>query len=724
MLAMGTVNTSGTPFQTIVYCELTTEADVLMKPLLISEDFGPTNDGKPSAELQLHYERMRGQIGNGVTNFDVDVKAKKIFVSTANRLYKYYDGRLTRLCGWTELEPLNCQHSPVDSRYVAFTSHGRLYIDRDGEFSFATPVDRDSAITRGTPSFVVQEELERDKGFWWSPASVELVYEKVDETNVAQLNFATPGKAPASPMRYPRVGQSNPLSDLHLLTFNEKTKEFEDRPLLQTLDEIVPNSEYISRVNWDPNGKLLYLSLFDRFQKKLSVVVLDKENFISPQRIPIVVVREEESISWVNHNNLTYILPSCNEYKTGALIYGSEKDDKCHLYYSERIMHEGKPFTCDVRITSGKWTVLKDAPVVVDIHRMHIYFLASYSSAFRNQLCVCKVEKNSQPQPLTPSDLCFKYDRCDSELSLWPEVGFVCWLSNNNDGSLPEAKFAHRFTIDHGSTLPVENTINGDVFSPLSPSAMSVDQPLAPPLTEIFNHEFSETLLPCGETVFSIVFTPNGATKPLPVLHYVYGGPGLQIVKDSWLTISQFLKFIAAGYAIVLVDGRGSANRGIKFESHIKGRLGQVEVEDQVYVLKTLASKNMLLDMDRVLVTGWSYGGYMSLRGAVVDWKLYDTCYTERYMEFDYDTKYWNSNILSVADKLPDEPNKLLIVHGLIDENVHFAHTEKLVQQLISLGKPHQLLVFPNERHGVRKAEAVEYLHANMLNFFQNAINR
>ncbi|CAD5206743.1 unnamed protein product [Bursaphelenchus okinawaensis] len=752
ILAMGSVNTSGSALNTIVYGELYKHEKILLEPLLLADNFGPSTDGRPSAELQMHYERMRGQVGNGVTNFDVDMASGKVFVSTASKLYKYEGGQLTQLCGWTDVEPLNFQYAPIDSRYVAFTSHGRFFIDRDGEHAFSTPEEGDSFISRGTPSFVVQEELERDKGFWWNPREIQLVYEKVDEENVTTLNFAVPGKAPSSPMRYPRVGQPNPRSALHLVTLDKRTGTFEDNPLLVALDDIVSCAEYLSRVNWDAEGKMIYLSLLNRFQKKLTVVGLGRECFSSTNNIDnllLFIVREEESPVWVNHNNLTYVLPF-QDPKAVLMIYGSEKDDKCHLYYSENVIDGESSTMRDRRITSGKWTVVKDVPVVVDVKRMQIYFLATYSSVFRNQLCVCKVQKNAEPKPLTPPDLCYKYDRCDTELSLWPDIGFVCWLSNVSktpecrfyelmhpqDGGLPSAVMRHTFSIDH-PTSPNSSNVSDDCLNPMSPSAMSIDRPISPPINQLYHHEFSKTKLPCGETAFSLVFTPANSPGPFPVVHYVYAGPGLQIVKDSWLTVSQFLKFVAAGYAVVLIDGRGSSNRGIKFESYIKSQLGETEVADQVFVLKKLALRNTFLDMNRVVVTGWSYGGYMALRmlalhpdvykcacagGAVVDWKLYDTCYTERYMEFDYDSKYWNANIMSISDKLPEEPNRLLIVHGLIDENVHFAHTEKLIQLLIAAGKPHQLLLFPNERHGVRKADAVEYLHSNMLNFFHNAL--
>ncbi|ETN83788.1 peptidase, S9A/B/C family, catalytic domain protein [Necator americanus] len=146
-----------------------------------------------------------------------------------------------------------------------------------------------------------------------------------------------------------------------------------------------------------------------------------------------------------------------------------------------------------------------------------------------------------------------------------------------------------------------------------------------------------------------------------------------------------------------------------------------------------------MLDLSRVVVQGWSYGGYMSLLalakypnvfraaiagGAVTDWRLYDTAYTERYLGYGSDREpfYEDSSVIKHVEKLPDQPGRLLLVHGLLDENVHFRHTEALIEQLIKAGKPYQLQLFPSERHGIRSSDGAAHLDASMLNFIQQAL--
>jgi dipeptidyl-peptidase-4 len=185
------------------------------------------------------------------------------------------------------------------------------------------------------------------------------------------------------------------------------------------------------------------------------------------------------------------------------------------------------------------------------------------------------------------------------------------------------------------------------------------------------------------------------------------------------------------GFAVVKCDNRGSSRRGLEFEGAIKHHLGRVEVLDQVAAVRHLAMKR-IIDPSRVGIYGWSYGGYLAamclcrapdifkvgIAGApVTSWDGYDTHYTERYMGLPSENRagYQESAVLEHVSNMR---GKLLIIHGLIDENVHFRHTARLINRMVETGKDYDLLLFPDERHSPRKLRDRIYMEKRMFDYF------
>ncbi len=185
------------------------------------------------------------------------------------------------------------------------------------------------------------------------------------------------------------------------------------------------------------------------------------------------------------------------------------------------------------------------------------------------------------------------------------------------------------------------------------------------------------------------------------------------------------------GYIWFALDNRGSAHRGVAFEQPIHRAMGGVEVRDQKVGAQYLKSLPFV-DPDKIAIDGWSYGGYMTLKqlqadpglyaagisGApVTKWELYDTHYTERYMGQPADNPqgYEAGSVMHHVDKMT---GKLLLVHGLIDENVHFRHTARLINALIAARKPYDLLLFPDERHSPRRQGDRVYMEERVRDYF------
>jgi dipeptidyl-peptidase-4 len=237
-------------------------------------------------------------------------------------------------------------------------------------------------------------------------------------------------------------------------------------------------------------------------------------------------------------------------------------------------------------------------------------------------------------------------------------------------------------------------------------------------------------------TLHAALYLPNPKIHghgPYPLICSVYGGPHVQRVNRSWSQCSDMRvqRLCSMGFAVVKCDNRGSSRRGLEFEGAIKHHLGRVEVLDQVAAVRHLAMKR-IIDPSRVGIYGWSYGGYLAamclcrapdifkvgIAGApVTSWDGYDTHYTERYMGLPSENRagYQESAVLEHVSNMR---GKLLIIHGLIDENVHFRHTARLINRMVETGKDYDLLLFPDERHSPRKLRDRIYMEKRMFDYF------
>ena len=238
-------------------------------------------------------------------------------------------------------------------------------------------------------------------------------------------------------------------------------------------------------------------------------------------------------------------------------------------------------------------------------------------------------------------------------------------------------------------------------------------------LSELFSFKSSQSKY----TLHGLLYKPHNfqiGVKHLCLL-YVYAGPQAQIVNKSFKGL-QFLRLhslLAIGFSVVVIDGKESANRGLEFEGSLKNALGTVEVTDQLEGLEYIAKKSGYIDLSRVAIHGWSYGGSISLLALaqnpcrfmcaaadapVVNWREYDTGYTERYLGIPETnmSAYGSSSVLNYSQHFPNEANRLLMIHEAIDENIHYRHTVLLVNALIMNCKPFSQIRYPMERQGLR----------------------
>jgi dipeptidyl-peptidase-4 len=455
---------------------------------------------------------------------------------------------------------------------------------------------------------------------------------------------------------------------------------------------------YLARVNWLPDGKTLAIQRESRDQRRLDLLFADIETGRSR------IVLTETSGSWIDLNNELWFLNHSHEF-----VWLSSRDGFQHLYLYD---YEGHLLR---QLTAGKWNVddfrARAIKAIDEPHRL-IYFTATEKSPTERQLYKTSLDTQN-PQ---------KIDRISREdgvhdITMSPDARFyVDYFTSNTQP--PQVSL-------HGA--------DGKLTSYLLENSLDATHPDAPYLADNSVPEFGTLTAADGQLLYYRLFKPLhfDPAKHYPAIVEVYGGPGVQRVLDSW-TGSSFTQILTrAGYVVFQLDNRGSGFRGTAFQAPIHDKLGEIEVIDQVQGAHWLASQGFV-DPARIGVWGWSYGGYMTLMlmfkapdvfragvaGApVTDWTLYDTHYTERYLGRPQDNAagYEASSALPYAEDLR---GKLLVMHGMADDNVLFLNSTKLFRKLQDLDKPFDVMVYPGAKHGLIRQHDGRHAYAMMLRFF------
>lgn len=597
--------------------------------------------------------------------------------------------------------------------------------------------------------------------------------------------------------RFPKAGCSNAKSSLKLINFqlndlktlskanNNNRDKIVVKELPVNFGDLFPEFEYLVRCGWQ-SWDTVWAELLNRQQNKL-VIVLVSVNFYFP---PQIIHEESRENHWYNCHDILYFFAQndeksleCYHTKPDSVVqflWASEDSGFRHLYkisvkivgniaplsepaedndigepdsesaklnnFDEAFFDEAKRniqptalkslLISNHQITNGNWEVYESL-FWVDEQKDLVYFLGNKDSPLETHLYVVSSSNSPRVQPRRLT----KEDFTHSRVFFDPEFRF-CIDFQSNLTMPPFGLFHEVVSPEHAS-----HSVNLEplfYFLGLSED-VSLDEPIEYQYQDKVQYlgltpQLFEYKLKSGELVYGFLFKPDfmepGAKYP--VLLEIYGGPEVQLVNKSFRDIRQHRRHLIAseGYVVVGFDSRGSKYRGVEFERHIYKRLGQVEILDQVEALEWLAENTGFMDMSRVAIHGWSYGGYLSLMalaqrpdifkcaiaGApVTNWLLYDTGYTERYMGLPEENEegYRLSNVLSYSKNFPNEYNRLLIIHGLMDENVHFSHTAHLINSLVSQGKPYHLNVFPFERHSLRKLYSSEHYEATLLQYLQ-----
>jgi dipeptidyl-peptidase-4 len=650
-----------------------------------------------SEEEKALRERKRIAGRKGIVDYDWGT-ADTILVPLGGDLHLVTlgaDGPSARQLTQTDAFEYDAKVSPA-GKFVSFVRDGAVYaIDLvSGAESRLTPLaEPENAVSYGVAEFVAQEEMSRYTGYWWSPDSRYLAYTKVDESTVdiiPRFDIRAEDVAVIE-QRYPRAGRPNAIVDLFVrdMATGEVVEIDWREPLLDT------SPEYLARFFWTDTGALV--ESVDRDQKFIFRYFFSVSDGFT-RGIPLPIEAME---NWVNLSDDFRSVPDFGFVTT--------TEQSGHRHLAKLDSRAGQP----MEMTTGNW----DFSTIEGIsNKKDVYFTGYKDTPLERHLYSVSLE-GGEPTRIT-------------------ELGKSWSVSMAPDGQ--------SFVGTNSSpTQPSQTGLykaDGTLITWIEENALDEDHPYAPYLADHTVPEYGTLTAEDGQTLYySIQLPPNfDSSKKYPALVEVYGGPHVQTVTRNWERMSdQF--YSREGYVVFSLDNRGSSNRGKKFEDVIYRQTGGPEVRDQLLGVEWLKSQPFI-DADRVGIQGWSYGGYMTLMtilqapegtfaaavaGApVTDWTLYDTFYTERYMDTPQDNPdgYEKSSVFYHLDKLETEIPPLLLVHGMADDNVTFDNTTRLMAELQQRGIVFDLMTYPGQRHGIRGEKLGTHLMKTRMAFLEREL--
>jgi len=584
-----------------------------------------------------------------------------------------------------DVKQSNAEFSPNADK-VAFTRSNNLFI-YDVTTKKETAVTNDgkwNAIINGSTDWVYEEEFSFAKAWFWSPDGKKIAFYRFDVSEVKEFfytNWTSLNYPEQVVYKYPKAGEKNADVTIHVYDLESKnTRQLQ-------VDE--DPDHYIVRVNWTSNSSKLAVRKMNRLQNDQELLVFNVNDGSKE------LLKKETNENWIEGNDDLSFLKDGKSF-----IYVSEEDGFNHIYL---YTNNGKKVK---QLTKGEW----DVTAIVGINEMKkvIYFVSSEESPKERHLYRVSFDGKKKTK-LTKgygvhqinmnSDQTYYLDYYSSDkqvltVSLFDSSGKQIRVLESNK-ALKQILKEEPLLPKKFLSIPVQDNLRLNAW---------------------------------------VINPPNfDSTKSYPVLMFVYGGPGSQTVMNQFASDQRSLwhQYLAYnGYIIVSVDNRGTGARGVAFKKEIYKNMGKVETEDQIAVAKYLAKKSFV-DSARIGIWGWSYGGFMSTlsleRGAdvfkaaiavapVIDWRYYDTIYTERYMQ----TPQLNPDGYRTASPIYEAAQikgNYLLIHGTGDDNVHFQNAVSMADALQHYNIPFQTMFYPNRNHGIYGGETRRHLYSLMSMF-------
>jgi dipeptidyl-peptidase 4 len=578
-----------------------------------------------------------------------------------------------------------------NGQFVAFVRANNLYVvEVATQRERAITTDGTEELLNGKLDWVYQEEIYgrgRFRAYWWSPDSNRLAYLQLNERGVPTYTIVDDISyhPVVEVMRYPKAGDPNPTVKL----VSARVAGGEPQPI--DLAAYAALEFLIVDVAWTPDSAQIVYQVQDREQTWLDLNVADPANGRARR------VLRETTKAWVNN------LGNPEWLRDGSFVWQSERSGFRHLYHYDLEGTERR------QITSGRWDVR--TLYGVDEASGSIYFAGTERSSIGTDVYRVKLDGAGLTRLSGPAGT--------HRATFNP--GFTRYVGVWSDLNTPTQVRLHRAD---GSELRV---IDANPVKALAEYRLSTPELLQVKARDGF---LMEALM-----IRPPDFDPS---RRYPVFQHTYAGPGASQVVNRWggQTYLFYQLLAQHGFVVWILDNRSASGKGVESQWPVYGQLGVVELQDLEDGVDWL-KKQPYVDGSRILIEGWSYGGFMAsyalthsssfaagIVGApVTDWRNYDSIYTERYMRLPQNNRggYVTTAPARAAARLQA---RMLLLHGTIDDNVHPQNSMQLAYELQKAGKPFEAMFYPKSRHGITDPRLQVHLRQTMLDFALRTIGQ
>ncbi len=556
-----------------------------------------------------------------------------------------------------------------DGKMIAYAKKNNLYLYNIAtkESYQITDDGKKNSIINGITDWVYEEEFAYVRAFEWSTDSKKIGFIRFDETDVPEYTMTMFGKdlyPTLNTFKYPKAGEKNAKVSLHL--FDVVTKNIKPVNLSQY------NDFYLARLKWTADANQLSVQVLNRHQDNLDLLFVDANTATTK-----IILNEKDKAYIDVHDNLTFL-------KDNSFVWTSEKDGYNHIYLYDK---NGK---LKNQVTMGNWEVTNFYGL--DEKSATIYYQSVENGSINRDIYKIGLDGKNKTRLTQQTGT--------SSATFSPNYEFfINKFSNSKTPTL--------FTLNESKAGKlVKEILNNKELEAL---VSTYDLP---------EKEFSVLKTLEGQVLNSWMIKPKNfnAAKKYPVFMYQYSGPGSQQVNNEWTDTNDWWYYMLSqqGYIVVCVDGRGTGFKGAEFKKCTQGKLGKLEVEDQIDAAKTIGNLPFV-DKTRIGIWGWSYGGFMAsnciLKGAdvfkmaiavapVTNWRFYDSIYTERYLTTPQENAsgYDDNSPINYVSKLK---GNFLLIHGSGDDNVHVQNSMQMMEALIQANKQFDSQIYPDNNHGI-----------------------